>query len=261
MTDAINIATLKDSKQKIEQILERIKKNLQKFGNLDPSEQDRTSNQLYTDFKYAGNELESMKVEVGNVKNESSQRAFKDQITILKQEIKKLQDDFTQKQNSKNQLGGLLLEDINLKVKRNDELNVQEAIDKGDNILREDKDAISRMNRQVRQDIDIAKAIQNDLEQQDQKLNKTEKDLKEIDYSLNRAGKQLKTMFKMYATDKLIMCMIVVIVLVIIAIIVVAAVGGDKEGKFNVPHDIFTSSTTTTTKTGTTTSRILFLGN
>ena len=260
MSDAINIATLKDSKQKIEQILERAKKNLQKFDSLDPSEQDKISNQLYTDFKYAGNELEGMKVEVASLTNDANQKAFKDQITLLKQDVRKLQDEFTAKQNQKKNLNGLLLDDINIKVKANHELNVQEAIDKGDNILREDREGINRMKKVVNTDLGIAKQIEADLEAQNQKLYKTEKDLKEIDYSLNRAGKQLSTMFKMYATDKLIMCMIVIIVLVIIAIIIVGAVGGDKAGNFNVPHDIFTS-TSTTTSTAAKTSRILFIGN
>jgi hypothetical protein len=269
MADTIHIATLKDSKAKIEQILERIKKNLQKFDNLDPSEQDKVSNQIYTDFKYANNELEGMKMEVSNIQAEMSQKAFKDQISILKQEVKKVQDEFTNKQNNKKTLNNLLVpDDINVKLKGNNELTVQEAINKGNNILAEDRAGINRMNKVIKQDIDIAKQIEQDLEVQNQKLSQTEKDLKEIDYSLNRAGKQLKTMFKMYATDKLIMCMIVVIVLVIIAIIIVGAVGGDKEGKFNVPHDLFTSSSTTSTTstTGTTTpgtttktSRILFL--
>jgi len=63
-----------------------------------------------------------------------------------------------------------------------------------------------------------------------------------MDYSLDRANKTLKTMAKRYATDKLILFLIVVICLAIIAIIIVAAVGGDKDKKFNVPHDIFSSN-------------------
>jgi hypothetical protein len=253
MSENITIATLKDSKGKIEQILERVKKNLGKFSSLDPSEQDRVSNQIYTDFKYANNELESMKIEVGNLQNEQTQKAFKDQTTLLKQEIKKLQEEFTQKQNEKKNLGGLLVEDINLKVKANNELTYQEAIAKGDGILADDKKAIQRMINTVDQDLAISRQVKKELDDQKEKLEKTDKNLKEIDYSLNRAAKQIATMFKMYACDKLILCMIVVIVLVIIAIIIVAAVGGDKANNFNVPHDIFSNSNSVANKT-----RILF---
>ena len=49
--------------------------------------------------------------------------------------------------------------------------------------------------------------------------------------------------------------MIVMIVLVILGIIIASAVGGDPDGKFNVPHDIFGY------KNSTKTSRVLFLNN
>ena len=53
----------------------------------------------------------------------------------------------------------------------------------------------------------------------------------------------------MYATDKLIMCMIVVIVLVIIAIIIASIVGKNKDNSNqNLPHDIFSNKKNTTTR-------------
>ncbi len=57
----------------------------------------------------------------------------------------------------------------------------------------------------------------------------------------------------MYATDKLIMCMIVVILLVIIAIVIASFVG-NKNNNTNEdqPHDIFTKKNAT--------SRRLFIG-
>lgn len=262
MADTVNIATLRDSKAKIEMILERVNKNIQKFDNLDASEIDKVSNQIYTDLKYANNELEGMKIEVGNVKNEQTQKAFKDQITQLKQSIKKSNDDFTNKQNEKKNMNGLLLDDINVKIKGNNELTVQEAINKGDNILADDKERIGGMIKTVKNTNNLAIQMNQDLEMQREKLEKTDKNLKEIDYSLNRAAKQIATMLRMYATDKLIMCMIITIVLIIIAIIIVAAVGGNKSGKFNLPNDIFTSSssnTTSSTTSSTTGARMLYL--
>jgi DNA repair exonuclease SbcCD ATPase subunit len=262
MSDAINIATLKDSKSKIESLIEKIKANLKKFDNLEPSEQTRLTNIIYSDFKYANSELDSMKNEVKLLKTEQTEKAFKDHIQTLKAEIKKLQEDFTDKQNQKKDLGGLLLDDIQIKEKRNDEMNILELKSKGDRILKEDDDAIKRIDKKVLNQLEIADAIKQDLHKQNQKLENTQKDLKEIDYSLARAKKQLVTMFKMYATDKIIMCLIVIIVLVILAIIITAAVGGDKNNSFNVPHNIFSDnqqSTTSTTAQAQTKTRVLFL--
>ena len=41
-------------------------------------------------------------------------------------------------------------------------------------------------------------------------------------------------MFKIYASDKCVICLIVVILIIIVTIILVSAFGGDN---FNVPHD------------------------
>lgn len=255
MSDAVNIATLKDNKTKIEGILEKIKKNIQKFDQLEPSDQTRSANSIYSDFKYIDVILNEMKAEVRLVKNEQTEKAFKDHIATLKQEAKKLNEEFTDKQNKQRDLNAIVLDDIQMKEKKNHEMNILELERKGDNILKDDAEAIDRIDKKVLNQLDIAKEIKKDLKSQNEKLDNTQKNLKEMDYSLARANKQLVAMFKMYATDKLIMCVIVVIVLIIIAIIIVAAVGGDKQNKFNVPHDIFGSSNTTTT----TKSRILFL--
>ena len=56
---------------------------------------------------------------------------------------------------------------------------------------------------------------------QNEKLENADNDLKEIDNSLNRAAKQMKTIAKMIATDKLIMCLIGFILLAIIAVVIV----------------------------------------
>jgi len=183
-------------------------------------------------------------------------KLLKIKCNYLSKILKKVNEEFTLKQNQKKNLGGLLLEnEIELKVKTNKEMNVQELMDKGDNILGQDRQGIERMNRVVKSDIELAKEMEKELAEHQIKLDNTSKDLKEMDYSLARARKQLTTMFKMYATDKIIMCLIVIIVLVIIAIIIVAAVGGDTSNSFNVPHDIFSSTKNSTT----TTSRILLL--
>jgi ElaB/YqjD/DUF883 family membrane-anchored ribosome-binding protein len=248
MADNLALATLKDSKNNIEKLLTKSKNNIDKFLNLDRSEQETVSNQINLDFRSIKNELESMISSVGSLSNEQSQKAFKDQISLLKQEYKKLNDEFQTKLNEKRNQGALLMEDINLRPKNINELTAQEAIDRMDNVLDQDDKALKRMINTVDQDVKIAQQVKSELDNQKEKLDKTDKNLKEIDYSLNRAAKQISTMFKMYACDKLIMCMIFVIVGVIVGIIIAAAVGGLPEGKFNVPNDIFGLNKNTTTK-------------
>ena len=102
------------------------------------------------------------------------------------------------------------------------------------------------MKKIVGEDVDTMKEVNRELNRQNEALDNAENNLKEIDYSLKRAGKQVKTMFKMYATDKLIMCMIVVILLVIIAIIIASFVGSKNDNiNEDQPHDIFTKKNAT----------------
>ena len=94
------------------------------------------------------------------------------------------------------------------------------------------------MKKIVYQDLDTMKEVNRELLSQHEKLENAENDLQEIDYSLNRAGKQIKTMAKMYATDKLIMCMICCILLVVIAIVVVS-IFFDSDEEENAKQDTF----------------------
>lgn len=253
-----SLAMLKDNKAQVELLLEKIKKNMNKWDTLEKSDQTKISNIVYADFKSINTLLDVMKVDLKNLKNEQTEKAFKDHITQLKHDYKKLNEEFVQKQNQKSDLDGLLLDEIQIKEKTNDQMNILELKNKGDRLVDEQGQAVNRIDKKVNEQLNMAQAIKQDLARQNDKLDDAQKNLKEIDYSLARARKQLSTMFKMYATDKIIMCLIVIIVLVIIAIIIVAAVGGDKNNTFNVPHDIWVAGNKTTT-TSTTTTRILFL--
>jgi hypothetical protein len=103
------------------------------------------------------------------------------------------------------------------------------------------------------------KDVNVEINRQNEVLDNVNDEIKEIDFSLKRARKQMKTMLKMYATDKIIMCMIVVIILIIIIIIIVAAVGKDKDKNFNVPHDIFNSNSNSGSTESTSTTKLRFL--
>lgn len=251
MSEAIKIATIKDHNKQIDDKFKTIRNNLSKFEAADSSERRNLTDRLKSDFKLVNMHFESMKDEVDTLKDENTYKSYKDQITLVKLEIKKLEEDFVNKQNKAYQTSNLLLEEVNIELKQKGPMTVQQAFDRGDKALNQADKMIDNMERKVKDANDIANEIQIEQAKQLEKLSGAKKDLKDIDSSLKRSDNNLKTMLRMYATDKLIMCMIILIVLLIITIIIIGAVGGDKEGKFNVPHDIFVSGNSSTESTTT----------
>lgn len=253
MSEAIKIATIKDYNSKIEDKFKLIRNNISKFDSADSSERRNLTDRVKSDFKLVNMHFEAMKDEVDTIKDENTYKLYKDQITLIKSDIKKLEEEFTNKQNKAYQASNLLLDEVNIEMKQKGPMTIQQAFDRGDKAVDGADKMINNIEKKVKDANDIANEIQIEQAKQIEKLTGTKKDLKEINASLKRSDANLKTMFKMYATDKLIMFMIIVIVLMIITIIIIGAVGGDKEGKFNVPHDIFVSNKGTTPTTTTTT--------
>ena len=119
------------------------------------------------------------------------------------------------------------------------ELNDEQAKKRGDAILDADDNAIDNMGKIANKDVDIMKDVNGELERQNEQFDVADAELKEIDFSINRARKKITSLFKLYASDKCITCLIVVIMVIIATIIIVSACGGDNKNNFNVPHDIF----------------------
>jgi t-SNARE complex subunit (syntaxin) len=128
--------------------------------------------------------------------------------------------------------------DINAKVDLS-KMTSQQVMNRGDDILKEDKNALNRIKKVVYKDLDTMKDVNKELLSQHEKLENAETDLKEIDNSLNRAGKQMKTMAKMIATDKLIMCLIGFILLAVIAVIIIFLVLPSSDEDINAKQDTF----------------------
>ena len=245
---ATSLATLKDIKESIEKIIKFINEQLNKLdANSETSQRMSICTTIENQLKLLKTNLTSMNFEISSLKNEQSEMAFKAEYQSYRQMQTKLEETFKLKKEAAKGINNLIV-DNNIENKKNSELTSKQLIDKGDRLIDESGKAINRIKNVVKEDLNIAQAIQRDLDNQINKLDNVQNDLKEIDYSLGRAGKQLKIMFRMYATDKLILGLIVVIVLAIIAIIIVAAVGGDKNNNFNVPHDIFSSSSTNSSR-------------
>jgi len=189
-----------------------------------------------TSLKSANSYLGNIKMEVESLTDEALEKKYRDELQKLKQEYKRLNDDF---ENKKNDTQVVDFRDIELSEKPIDKMNVQEAMDRGDQRVKESGQIINNIHKNVRDCNNVAMEIKQELHKQNDQLGGIQGELSEIDESLKRSNKTMRQILRGLATDKFILCMIVVIVLIIIAIIIVGATGGDPNNNFNVPHDLF----------------------
>lgn len=236
------IATLKDLQASVERGFSKLKVNLDKFNSKDYSQQGTAMKTLEVEQNGAKTNINLMKMEVENLNEENNKTQWQGMISKLQSQLEGYKKEISEKRKSMKS-NTLIEDDIKVDVKG---MSVQQAFDRGDKILQHDQDAINRIVKVVNEDVGTMKQVNIELNAQSDKLDAVDQDLKEIDYSLKRAGEQIKAMFKIYATDKLIVCMIIVILLIIIAIIIVAAVG-DKKSNPKTPTDFFNSTSTVNT--------------
>lgn len=234
--DSNSIAILQDYQSSIDTSFKKIDKSTKDFEVSDQSQQNLIINNVSLELSSAKTNIGLMKMELSNLKEEGNIGKWQEIITELNSRHDSYKSLINQMKNKRNKIIDDPL-DVDAKVDLS-KMTSQEVMNKGDNILNADREAINRMKKVVNQDLDTMKEVNKELLSQNEKLENADKDLKEIDYSLNRAGKQIKTMAKMYATDKLILCMILCIILVIIAIVIVSFFfDGDEEA--NSQHDSF----------------------
>ena len=178
---------------------------MKEFEGADQSQQNMIISVMNNDLSQVKTNIGLMKMELSNLKEENNTNKWQESITTLNTKYDEYKSKMFQMKNAKNSIN----DDPNNIDARVDMSNMssQQVMDRGDQILNADRDAINRMKKVVNQDLDTMKDVNKELLLQNEKLDNAHKDLKEIDYSLNRAGQQIKTMAKMYATDKLIMCM------------------------------------------------------
>ena len=234
--DSNSIAILEDYKSAIDASFMKMEKSAKNFDESDQSQQNIILNTLNTDLNSCKTNIGLMKMEVSNLKEEGNINKWQDIISQLQVNHENYSKQILQMKNKRNKV---VDDPLSIDVRADlSKMTSQQVMDRGDNILRADREAIDRMKKVVNQDLDTMKEVNKELLNQGEKIDNAQKELKEIDYSLNRAGEQIKTMAKMYATDKLIMCMILCILLVIIAIIIVSFFfDGDDDS--NSQHDSF----------------------
>jgi chromosome segregation ATPase len=120
-----------------------------------------------------------------------------------------------------------------------DQLNLQQVIDRMDAIINEDDQIISNIIQTLDVDVKTMKEANRLLKEQKEKLSGVSNNLKEVDFSIHRAKNKITSMFKIYASDRFIICLIVAILIIIVTIIIISSCGGDNKNNFNIPYDIF----------------------
>ena len=237
--DNNSIAILQDYQSSIENSFKKIERLLNDAEGAELSQQNLAVNNINNEMKAIKGNIGLIKFEIANLKEESNRIKWNEITT----QINSRTDSYKERLDQLRSGGSLndINDPLNIDAKVDlSKLTSQQAMDRGDKILEADRNAIARMKKMVYSDLDTMKEVNKELLSQHEKLENAENDLQEIDYSVNRAGKQIKTMAKMYATDKLIMCMICCILLVVVAIIIVSFVfDSDEEENPNEKQDTF----------------------
>lgn len=235
--DNNSVAILQDYQSSIDISFKKMEKTSKDFDGADSSQQNLAINSLKKEVATIKTNIGLMKMELSNLKDEANVNQWQDIITELQSKHDTFKSKITQMENRKNNIDdGSLAVDSGVDVKK---LNSEQAMKYGDNILAADRDAIKNMKKVVSQDLSTMKEVNRELLEQNEKLENAENDLKEIDYSLNRAGQQIKTMAKMYATDKLVICMIFFIICIIVVILLMTTVFGGDDDNTNSKKDTF----------------------
>ena len=240
--DNNTLAIIKDQSDKIDKSFQKIENKINSYKKADKKNKKSIKNTIQNELNFIKEQyLPEMKKQIDDLKDEQNKENYEKIYNKLKLKIK----------NYKEKINNLDSEEINNEEKKDDDyldpnakvdlnqLNVEQAMKRGDNILEEDDKAISNMNKIVGGDVDTMKKVNIELNNQKEKMATIDKDLKEIEFSVDRARKKITNMFKIYASDKCVICLIVVILIIIVTIILVSAFGGDNKNNFNVPHDIF----------------------
>ena len=227
--DTEKIAELKDCQSSILTSFEKIEKNLQDYERAEPSQKLIVLDSYKTELKKVKININLMDNQLALLEGDNNKEYW----TKIIEGIKSKNNSFKQKLNNKNVEEPKYIEE---KIAIS-QMTTQQAIDRGDDILKKDKNSIQNMKKIVIKDLNTMKEINTELLSENEKLENSEQNLKNIDNSLNRAKRQIKSMFAIFAKDKLIMCMIFFILLVIIAIFIISFFGDN--GDNNLQNDTF----------------------
>ena len=218
--DNNSIAILQDYQSSIETSFKKIERLLNDATGAELSQQNLAVNNINNEMKAIKGNIGLIKFEIANLKEESNRTKWNEITSQINSRLDSYKERLNELRNggSNNDTNDHLNIDAKVDLSK---LTSQQVMDRGDKILNEDKNALNRMKKVLNTDLDTMKNVNKELLIQNEKLENADNDLKEIDNSLNRAAKQMKTIAKMIATDKLIMCLIGFILLAIIAVVIV----------------------------------------
>jgi len=267
MDDNIKIDALKDLQNSIEKYFEEIDKKIKSYNKGDKKQKNLTKKYILKELELIKKNNNQIKLESESISRESIKEEWEKIHNKYKSKIKEYKEKINDLESAQANSGeGQEQEDdykdpdakVNL-----DELNVEQAMKRGDEILNADENALNNIGKVVHEDVDKMKDVNKELGRQKEQLDVADTDLKELEFSIERARKKITNIFKLYASDKCITCLIVVILIIIITIIIVSACGGDNKNNFNVPHDIFGSNengkNNTNTNSNSTTNDSIYL--
>ena len=218
--DNNSIAILQDYQTSIEASFKKIERLLNDAAGAELSQQNLAVNNINNEMKAIKGNIGLIKFEIANLKDESNRTKWNETTSQINTRLDSYKERLDELRNGGNNNDANDPLNIDAKVDLS-KLTSQQVMDRGDKILNADKEALNRMKKIVYKDLDTMKNVNQELLIQHEKLENADNDLKEIDNSLNRAAKQMKTIAKMIATDKLIMCLIGFILLAIIAVVIV----------------------------------------
>ena len=198
-----SIAILQDYESSIESSFKKMEKSAKSFEGSDQSQQNLIITTLNNELGTAKTNIGLMKMELSNLKEEGNISKWQEIINELQKTHDSFKAQMIQMRNKKNSMND---DPSNLDVRVDmSKMSSQQVMNRGDDLLNADREAISRIKNVVNQDLDTMKEVNKELLSQN---------------------------------EKLIMCMIVCILLVIIAIVVVSLVFGGGEDE-NTQHDSF----------------------
>ena len=238
--DNNSIAILQDYQSSIDFSFKKIERLLNDAAGAELSQQNLAVNNINNEMKAIKGNIGLIKFEIANLKEESNCTKWNEITSQINTRLDSYKSRLDELRN-----GGSINDNndpLNIDAKVDlSKMTSQQVMNRGDKLLNADKEAINRMKKIVYKDLDTMKDVNKELLIQHEKLENADNDLKEIDNSLNRAAKQMKTIAKMIATDKLIMCLIGFILLAIIAVVIIFFVVPSKseDGQENPKQDTF----------------------
>ena len=238
--DNNSIAILQDYQSSIDSSFKKIERLLNDAAGAELSQQNLAVNNINNEMKAIKGNIGLIKFEIANLKEESNRTKWNEITSQINTRLDSYKSRLDELRN-----GGSINDNndpLNIDAKVDlSKMTSQQVMNRGDKLLNADKEAINRMKKIVYKDLDTMKDVNKELLIQHEKLENADNDLKEIDNSLNRAAKQMKTIAKMIATDKLIMCLIGFILLAIIAVVIIFFVVPSKseDGQENPKQDTF----------------------